>query len=67
MKDVFARAIEIEEDRNVRVIEMPGGGLRIEGVTRTFDGKYMNGGVCFSQEAVEALIKMLKEWEERVL
>ena len=64
MRDAFARVIEISEDRNVKVSELPGGGLRIEGVTRNYQGEYQSGGVCFSPEAVEALIKMLKEWEE---
>ena len=67
MKDVFARAIEVEEDRNIKVCELPGGGLRIEGVTRTMQGEYQNGGVCFSREAVKALIQMLKEWEDHLV
>ena len=64
MKDMFARAIGVSDSRNVKVSELPGGGFRIEGVTRTFEGEFQSGGVCFSPEAVEALIKMLKEWEK---
>lgn len=65
MKDAFARVIEVEEGkRNIEVIELPGGGLRIEAVTLLPSSEYQGGRLCLSLTAIEALTKILKEWED---
>ena len=64
MKDVFARAINTEENKIVKVTELPGGGLVIEGITRQFD-EFQGGRICLSDRAVHGLIKLLKEWESK--
>lgn len=62
--EIFSRAIRIDEDRQVSVMEVPDG-LSIEGLTSSLSnegGEIRHTRMFLSEEAAKAMFKLLGEW-----
>jgi hypothetical protein len=66
MKELFVSIEMTEENKSIQVTELPTGGIIIQGTTITGEG-ISGDRMALTSDSTKALIKMLKEYEERVL